>query len=295
MRTFGLRRFPALLLAFSFACVLSAADETLKGKATTAEQTPAVDSAAGDTLALALKNLTTAQAVVADNIANAETPGFKRSRVVFADHAYRHEVLPGVQDAAGQYTPVGVAVGSGNRVAAVQVDFGQSCMKQTGRPLDVAIEGSGFLQVQNPADNTTLYTRAGTLTKNPNGQLVICSASVGRLLEPPIQIPQDATGVTISPDGQVSVAQPGNNQLQLVGQIQLATFVNPEGLKKLGENLYQENDASGPPTTNNPGQNGVGTLKQGCLESSNVDLDEEIHELKRLGGVCRKIEALIGE
>jgi flagellar basal-body rod protein FlgG len=294
MRCFGLGQL-SLVFLFSIACLGIAAEETPGRKSTIVERALVVASDACDTLTIALKNLKTAQAVVANNIANADTPGFKRSRVVFTDQAYRHEALPGMQDAAGQYTPAGIAVGSGNRVAAVQLDFRQGRLNRTGRRLDVAIEGSGFLQVQNPADNTTLYTRAGTLAENPNGQLVVCSASVGRLLEPPIQIPQDATAVAISPDGQVSVGQPGNNQLQIVGQIQLATFINPEGLKKLGENLYQETDASGPPTTNNPGQNGVGTLRQGHLESSNVDLDEEIRELKRLARASRKIELLIDD
>ena len=149
--------------------------------------------------------------------------------------------------------------------------------------------------MQNPTDSATLYTRAGTLSKNPNGQLVVCSAGVGRLLEPPIQIPQDAMGIVISSEGQVSVQQPGNNQLQIVGQIQLATFVNSVGLLKLGENLYQETDGSGPPCTGNPGQNGVGVLRQGFLEASNVDLDDEIRELKRISRACRKIESLIDD
>jgi flagellar basal-body rod protein FlgG len=245
------------------------------------------------TLSCALKSLKTARAVIANNIANAETPGFKKSRVILADNHYRHQTLPGVQDASGQFTPVGVSVGSGNRVAAVQLDLRQGMLESTGRELDVAIEGPGFLQVMNPSDSTTLYTRMGKLSKNTNGQLVVCSAGTGRLLEPPIQIPQDATAVVISSNGQVAVGQPGNNQLQQVGQIQLATFVNPEGLLEIGENLFCETDASGPPRINNPGQSGTGSLRQGCVESSNVDLDEEIREFSRLGRSCRKIESLI--
>lgn len=250
---------------------------------------------AHETLTLALKNLKTAQAVVANNIANAETPGFKKSTVVFAENGYRQEMLPGKQDSAGKYTPVGVAVGGGSHVSAVVLDMRQGRLQRTGGELDVAVEGRGFLQVQNPADNTTLYTRAGKLAKNADGNLVLGSADTGRVLEPPIQIPQDATAVVISADGQVSVRQPGNNLLQEVGQIQLATFINPQGLLKVGENLYQETDGSGPPTQNNPGQNGIGTLRQGFLEASNVDLDEEIRELKRIGHSCRKIEFLLDE
>jgi flagellar basal-body rod protein FlgG len=246
-----------------------------------------------DTLTRALKNLKTAQAVVANNIANAETTGFKKSRAVFADQAYRHEMLSGAQDSAGQYSPAGISIGSGNRVAAIQIDFSQGTLEQTGGELDLAVEGSGFLQVQNPVDNATLYTRAGKLSKNPNGQLAVCSAGIGRLLEPPIQIPQDALGIVIGAEGQVSVRQPGNVQLQSVGQIQLATFVNPQGLLSRGENLYQETDSSGPPTISNPGQNGIGVLRQGYTEASNVDLDDEIREFKRLGRACRKIEFLL--
>jgi flagellar basal-body rod protein FlgG len=248
-----------------------------------------------DSLENARKGLIIAVAAVADNIANAETAGFKKSRVVMADKAYRQETTPGKQDPAGQFAPTGVQIGSGSQVAAIQLDFRQGTIVETGRELDVAIEGPGFLQVQNPRDSATLYTRSGKLAKNPNGQLVICSAATGRLLEPPIQIPQDATSVAISAEGQVSVAQPGNNQLQVVGQIQLATFVNPEGLVKLGENLYQESDASGPPCISNPGQNGVGALRQGSIESSNVDLDEELKELKRLRRLLRTIESLLDE
>jgi flagellar basal-body rod protein FlgG len=255
------------------------------------KQLDSLTADARDTLENARKSLKIAQATIADNIANAETSGFKKSRVVMADKAYRQETMPGRQDSAGQHAPAGVAVGSGSQVAAIQLDFRQGTIVQTGRELDVAIEGPGFLQVQNPIDNTTLYTRAGKLAKNPNGQLVICSAATGRLLEPPIQIPQDATSVAISTEGQVSVAQPGNNQLQVVGQIQLATFVNPEGLVKLGENLYQESDASGPPTNNNPGQNGTGVLRQGAIESSHQHPPKK----PRLRRTLRTIESLLDE
>ena len=136
-----------------------------------------------------------------------------------------------------------------------------------------------FSQVMNPNDNTVLYSRAGNLSKNANGQLVIGSANTGRLLEPPIQIPTDATDIIISPEGQVSVQQPGNNQLQVVGQMQLATFINPQGLIKRGENLYQESDGSGPPTQSNPGQNGTGTIQQSMIELSNVDPANELIDM----------------
>ena len=217
--------------------------------------------------------------VISNNLANLETTAYKKDRANFEDLFYRHEKLPGVQDSAGQYTPMGIAIGLGVRSQSIETDFAQGTFKQTGNKLDVAIDGPGFLQVINPSDNSTLYCRAGNLAKTANGQLVIGSASTGRLLEPPIQIPQDATDIMINSDGQVSVQQPGNNQLQIVGQIQLATFINPQGLVKKGENLYQESDGSGPPTTNNPGTNGVGTLQQNMLEASNVEPANELIDM----------------
>jgi len=253
-----------------------------------------LNDSARNTLELGLKGLKSAQAAIANNIANAETPGFKKSRVILADNGYRHETLPGAQDSAGRYAPTGVSVGSGSRVSAVQLDCSQGTLKQTGGELDLAIEGRGFFQVTH-SDGTRLYTRAGKLSKNSNGQLVICSAATGRLMDPVIQIPQDATRVVITAEGIVSVGQPGNNQLTQVGQIQLSDFVNPEGLLKLGENLCRETDASGPAIQNDPGRNGAGVLRQGFIGSSNVDLDDEIRELKRLRRICHKIECLIDE
>jgi flagellar basal-body rod protein FlgG len=291
-----IKRF-SLPMSLILTCCLAgqAKEPTEPPKDSSVERTNLDSGDALNILTLAVKNLKTAQVVIANNIANADTPGFKKSKVILADNGYRHEILPGTQDCAGQYTPTGVSVGSGSRVAAIQLECRQGRLIQTGGELDLAIEGHGFFQVQNPSDNTTCYTRAGKLSKNSNGQLVVCSAGTGRLMEPPIQIPQDATSVVITSEGQVSVGQPGNPLLQIVGQIQLATFVNSEGLLKVGENLYRENDSSGPPTMSNPGQNNTGVLRQGFIESSNVDLDEEIHELKRIGRMCRKIKLLIDE
>jgi flagellar basal-body rod protein FlgG len=231
------------------------------------------------TAATGMNAMETKLDVIANNLANMETTAYKTDRANFEDLFYRHERLPGAQDSAGQYTPMGIAIGLGVRNQSIQSNFVQGAFKQTGNKLDLAIDGPGFLQVQNPTDNTTVYCRAGNLSKNANGQLVVGSAYTGRLLEPPIQIPQDATDILISPEGQVSVQQPGNPQLQVVGQIQLATFVNPHGLIKLGENLYQESDGSGPPTQSNPGQNGVGTLQQSMLELSNVEPANELIDM----------------
>jgi len=142
----------------------------------------------------------------------------------------------------------------------------------------VAIEGEGFFQLTDPSGET-LYTRAGTFSVNANGQLVHGSASTGRLLQPAITIPNDATHIEISPDGQVSVKQPGTATMSQVGTIQLATFVNPEGLLRLGENLYAETDASSTATQSNPNQNGVGSLRQNFLEASNVEPVAELIDL----------------
>jgi flagellar basal-body rod protein FlgG len=144
--------------------------------------------------------------------------------------------------------------------------------------LDVAITGRGFFQVMDPS-GTTLYTRAGNFSKNANGNIVMGSAETGRLLEPPITIPQDAMAIVISPEGIVSVRQPGSQQLSQVGQIGMASFINPEGLLKLGENLYSETDSSGAPTLSNPGQDGMGTLQQNSLEASNVEPVQELINL----------------
>jgi flagellar basal-body rod protein FlgG len=216
--------------------------------------------------------------VVANNLANMETTAFKRDRANFEDLIYRHEKYPGAQDSAGQYTPTGTQIGLGVRTQSTQTEFTQGSIKQTGQELDVAIEGMGFFQVTNP-DGQIVYTRAGNFSKNANGNLVTGSSSDGRLLEPPIVIPPDATAITISPEGIVSVQQQGSNQMSQVGQIQLASFINPQGLLKLGENLYRETDASSAPTISNPGQNGLGTLQQNMLESANVEPIQELIDM----------------
>ncbi len=216
--------------------------------------------------------------VIANNLANIETTAFKRGRVNFEDLFYRHEKMPGAQDSAGQYTATGISIGLGTRVAGIQSELRQGAFEQTGRELDVAIEGNGFFTVTDPSGDI-LYTRAGTFSINANGELVIGSANTGRLLEPPITIPQDATAISISPEGNVMVRQPGNSNLTQVGQIELVTFINPEGLLKLGENLYAETDASGTPTSGTPGQQGFGLLRQNMLEASNVEPVRELIDL----------------
>lgn len=228
------------------------------------------------TSATGMTSLQTKLDVIANNLANVETTSFKKDRANFEDLFYRHEKMPGALDSSGQYTPTGIAIGLGSEVSSVQTDFRQGAFEQTGEELDVAIEGPGFFQVTDPATGEILYTRAGNFSLNSNGQVVTGSANTGRLLEPPIVIPQDATAIVISSEGQVQVRQPGNNNLTSVGDIELVNFINPEGLLKLGENLYAETDASGTPTAGTPGQDGLGVVRQNFLERSNV---EPVHEL----------------
>lgn len=216
--------------------------------------------------------------VIANNLANIETTAFKKGRANFEDLFYRHEVFPGAQDTSGEMTATGISIGLGSRLSGVQTDFRQGAFQQTSNQLDVAIEGAGFFQVLDPSGQV-YYTRAGNFSINANGNLVIGSAHTGRLLEPPIVIPDDATAISITPEGQVYVQQPNNPQLTLVGDIQLVNFINPEGLLKLGENLYAETDASGPPQAGTPGRDGLGLLRQNALEASNVEPVRELIDL----------------
>jgi len=217
--------------------------------------------------------------VIANNLANIETTGFKRGRANFEDLFYHHEKLPGAEDPAGQYTPTGISVGMGSRVSSIQTDLRQGAFHQTGEELDLAIEGPGFFQVVEPATGEILYTRAGNFSLNANGEMVMGSANTGRLLEPPIIIPPDATAILISAQGKVEVRQQGTTAYTSVGDIELVSFVNSEGLLKLGENLYAETNASGPPTAGTPGQEGLGVIRQGALEASNVEPVRELIDL----------------
>ncbi len=217
--------------------------------------------------------------VTANNLANINTTAFKRDRANFEDLLYRNDVYPGMLDSNQTPTPTGTQVGLGTRLQSTQKDYRQGAIQETGRELDVAIEGHGFLQVTDPQSQQTLFTRAGNLDINADGNLVIGSAQTGRLLEPPIQIPQDATAISINPSGQVLVRQVGNAQLQQVGQLQMAQFVNPDGLLKVGENLYMQTDASNQALVGDPGTNGLGVLRQSSLEASNVEPVQELIDL----------------
>lgn len=230
------------------------------------------------TAATGMHSLETKLDVIANNMANINTTGFKRGRVNFEDLFYRHEILPGSQNAIGNFTSTGVSVGLGSRVQSIQTDHRQGNFQETGNQLDLAIEGRGFFQLQDPS-GVTVYTRAGNFDVDANGNIVMGSASSGRLLQPSLTIPNDATGIVINPDGLVFVRQFGVAQLQQVGQIQTAQFINPDGLLKLGENLYGETPASGAPVQGNPGQVGLGVIRQGFLEASNVEPVGELIDL----------------
>jgi flagellar basal-body rod protein FlgG len=230
------------------------------------------------TAATGMSAMETKLDVISNNLANLNTTGFKAERANFEDLFYRNYKLPGALDAQGNLTAVGTAVGLGTRVSSTQTNFNQGAFATTNNQLDWAISGDGFFPVQN-TDGNLVYTRAGNFSINANGQIVMGSANAGRLLDPPITIPPDATNIVVSPDGNVSVSQVGQNQLQQVGTVQLATFINPEGLLKLGENLYQETDASGPATVGNANQQGVGAIQQGVLEMSNVEPVRELIDL----------------
>lgn len=210
--------------------------------------------------------------VVANNLANVNTTGFKRSRVDFQDLVYQTIRPAGTAVAEGAQVPTGIQVGLGSHPAAVQKIFSQGDFQQTQNPLDVAIEGDGFLQVLRP-DGTIAYTRDGTFKLDNQGRLV---NSDGYTLEPELAIPAEATQIAIGADGTLSVSLPGQSEPQEVGQIQLAKFLNPAGLMSLGKNLYAPSGASGEAITGTPGLDGFGTLAQGLVEMSNVRIVDEM-------------------
>jgi flagellar basal-body rod protein FlgG len=231
------------------------------------------------TAATGMESLQSKLNVIANNLANVNTTGFKSDRANFEDLFYRHEPFPGAQDAANNYTPTGTQTGLGVRMQSTQTQFQQGAFQETGGPLDLAIEGKGFLRVLDPTNNQPLYTRAGNLSINANNQLVVGSAQTGRLLDPAIQLDPTTLGISISASGQVLAQLPGQPQMQQVGTINLASFSNPQGLLKLGENLYSETIASGPAVQATPGQNGLGSVRQGFLELSNVEPVRELIDL----------------
>ena len=212
--------------------------------------------------------------VVANNLANVNTTGFKRSQINFQDLLYISLLEPGTEVASGINTPSGLEIGSGVRPASTVKVFTAGELQNTGNALDVAITGEGFLQVTMP-DGSLRYTRDGALQKGPDGQLV---TTTGYLLEPSITIPTDAVSVDIGKDGGVNVTDPSGTQ-SVVGNIELARFPNPSGLSSEGDNLLAETAASGTPLTGLPGENGFGSIQSGFLEKSNVQLVSELVNL----------------
>ena len=210
--------------------------------------------------------------VRANNIANSGTAGFKKSRAEFEDLMYNTKVEPGAATGLNSVNPTGVQIGLGVKTAAVSKDFEQGSAKITNNPFDVEIQGNGFFPVQM-ANGQIGYTRDGSFKKGPDGSL---QDRNGNKLQPEIVIPPNATGVEIGQSGQVQIIVDNNTTPQSVGQLQLVGFVNPAGLKSMGGNLFVPTSASGIPQQGQPGQNGLGTVAQGQIEMSNVNIVDEM-------------------
>jgi flagellar basal-body rod protein FlgG len=211
-------------------------------------------------------------AVVSNNLANVNTAGFKKGRAVFEDLLYQNVTQVGGSTSQDTQAASGLSIGTGVRVVATEKTFTQGGLNQTGNPMDMAINGRGFFQVLMP-DGTLAYTRAGDFQLNNQGQLV---TSAGYVVQPAITIPAGAQSVTIGNDGTVSVSLAGSATPTQVGSIQLVDFVNPTGLQPRGENLLLESASSGSPQPGTPGLNGLGNVSQGAVESSNVNVVEEM-------------------
>ena len=210
--------------------------------------------------------------VRANNIANVGTAGFKKSRAEFEDLMYHTQVEPGAATGLNSLNPTGVQVGLGVKTAAVAKDFEQGSTKVTNAPFDIEIQGGGFFPVQT-SNGQIAYTRDGQFKKGPDGRI---QDKNGNTLQPEITIPPNATGIEIGQNGQVQIIVDTQTQPQSVGQIQLVGFVNPAGLKSLGGNLFAPTAASGLPQQGQPGQNGLGTVAQGQIEMSNVNIVDEM-------------------
>jgi flagellar basal-body rod protein FlgG len=212
---------------------------------------------------------------ISNNLANVNTTAFKGSRAEFQDLLYEHLRMPGTIDSMGQQLPLGLEVGHGVKPAATQLNFATGSPTNTGNPMDLMIQGAGFFQVTMP-DGTLAYTRDGSFSADGNGQVV---TSDGHPLEPPITIPSAATGVVVTQTGEVQITLPQGQPNQTVGQLQIANFPNPAGLVSKGANLYESSVAAGQVAVNTPGQNGLGTIAQGFLEGSNVQVVTEMVNL----------------
>jgi len=214
----------------------------------------------------------TRMAVISNNLANVNTTGYKRARVVFNDLLYQTIRQPGAQSSQNTELPSGFMLGTGVRTVATEKMFTQGNIIQTENSLDVAIQGNGFFEILLP-DGDTAYTRDGSFQRDSQGQVV---TSAGYVLQPAITIPANTQTLTIGSDGTVSALIAGSTSPTQIGTIQLADFINPGGLQPIGDNLFKETAASGTATTGTPGLTGLGTLVQGSLESSNVNVVEEL-------------------
>ncbi len=210
--------------------------------------------------------------VLSNNLANVNTVGFKKSRVEFQDLLYEHLRRAGSVDSQGQQIPLGLEVGHGVRPAATQKLFGQGEVQTTDNPLDLMISGDGFFQIAMP-DGTVRYSRDGSFKMDGTGRVV---TGDGHPIEPPINIPQEATGIVVRSNGQVEITLPLGQGNQVVAQVQLVRFLNPAGLQSEGKNLYSATEASGEAVVGTPGMEGFGETAQGMLENSNVKVIEEM-------------------
>jgi flagellar basal-body rod protein FlgG len=214
--------------------------------------------------------------VIANNIANMSTTGYKRQQAEFADLMYQSPREPGSDSASdGSVLPSGIQLGLGTKLVSTHRIHEQGTFSPTGNDLDVAINGNGFFQIQMPSGEVG-YTRNGTFQRSPEGEIVTAN---GYIVSPGIAIPEDALGITINANGDVFADIDGQSEPQNLGQIELATFVNPAGLKALGDNLFVETAASGSPVAGTPGEDGLGSLQQAFIESSNVNVVQEITNL----------------
>ena len=210
--------------------------------------------------------------VITNNLANVSTNGYKESRAVFQDLLYQTVREAGAQSSQQTQLPSGLQLGTGVETVATEKIFTQGNLQKTGNQLDVAIDGQGFFQVLMP-DGSTAYSRDGSFQLDNQGEVVTSS---GYVVQPAITVPPNSSNLTIGSDGTVTVTEPGSVTPVQVGSIQLASFINPAGLQAIGQNLFLETAASGSPSTNSPGSNGIGSLDQGYVENSNVNVVEEL-------------------
>ncbi|CAM2138479.1 flagellar basal-body rod protein FlgG [Pararobbsia alpina] len=210
--------------------------------------------------------------VISNNLANVSTNGFKASRAVFQDLLYQTTRQPGASTTDTTQLPSGMQLGTGVQEVATERLYSQGSLSQTSNAKDLAINGNGFFQVQMP-DGTTSYTRDGSFQTDQNGVLVTAS---GYPVQPQITIPQNATSFTVGSDGTVTITTPANPNATTIGTIQTANFINPAGLQALGQNLFAETSTSGTPQVGTPGLNGLGTIQQGYVETSNVNVVQEL-------------------